>query len=122
VTAAGRGAAAVDAVALVCFVVVGVLAHGASAGAFVRDALCIVGGWFAVALPGRLYVRGGWRRLGATWFGGVSLGVLVRAGIVGHRSGAFYGVALGFTALFVLVGRAVASRMSPGGHDSPDVS
>jgi hypothetical protein len=99
--------AAVDAVALLAFVAVGVLTHGRSWGAFGRDVACILGGWFAVALAVRLYARGGWARLAATWLGGVSLGVLVRAGVVGHLPGAFYGVALGFTALFVLVGRAV---------------
>jgi Protein of unknown function (DUF3054) len=104
--------AAADAAALLVFVVVGVLTHDASAGAFVRDALCILGGWFAAALVVRLYARGGWWRLGATWLAGVSAGVLVRAAIVGHWPGAFYGVALGFTAVFVLAGRALAARVS----------
>lgn len=98
--------AAADGAALLVFVVVGVLTHGASAGAFVRDALCILGGWFAAALLVRLYARGGRRRFVATWFVGVSAGVLVRAAIVGHRPGAFYGVALGFTLAFVLAERA----------------
>ena len=88
------------------FVVVGVLTHGASAVAFGRDALCILGGWFAAALVFRLYRRGGWRRLGATWLVGISAGVGVRAAIVGHWPGAFYGVALAFTALFVLAARS----------------
>lgn len=100
----------------------GVLAHGASAGAFGRDLGCILGGWFAVALLVRLYTRGGWLRLVATWLGGVSVGVLVRAAIVGHRPGAFYGVALGFTALFVLVVRAATARMSRRGHGTPTFS
>jgi hypothetical protein len=39
---------------------------------------------------------------------GVSLGVLVRAAIVGRWPGAFYGVALAFTALFVAGGRLVS--------------
>ena len=102
-----RKAAAWDAAALLVFVVVGVLTHGASAGALVRDLLCILGGWFVAALVLRLYRRGTWWRLGATWLAGISAGVLVRAAIVGHLAVDFWGVALGFTLLFVLVARGV---------------
>lgn len=102
-----KKAAAWDAAALVVFVVVGVLTHGASAGAFVRDLLCILGGWFAAAAVLRLYRRGTWWRLGATWLVGISAGVLVRAAIVGHVAYDFWGVALAFTALFVLVARGL---------------
>lgn len=100
--------AAWDAAALVVFVVVGVLTHGASFGAFARDVACILGGWFAAALVMRLYTRGGWWRLVSTWALGVSVGVLVRAALVGHVAYDFWGVALAFTALFVLAGRGVA--------------
>jgi hypothetical protein len=103
--------AAADAAALVVFVVVGVLTHGASGLAFVRDALCILGGWFAVALAVRLYARGGWRRLGTTWLVGISAGVFVRAAIVGRRPDAFYGVALAFTLLFVLAARGALTQL-----------
>ena len=104
-------AAILDAVALVVFVAVGVATHGASAGAFFRDAACILGGWYAVALLVRLYARGGRSRLAATWLVGVSAGVLVRAAIVGHLAVDFWGVALAFTALFVLAGRLLLSRL-----------
>jgi hypothetical protein len=87
------------------FVAIGVLTHDASATAFVRDALCIVGAWFAVAAAVRLYTRFAWWRLAATWFVGISAGVLVRAAIVGHLAVDFWAVALAFTALFVLAGR-----------------
>lgn len=102
-----KRAAAWDAAALLVFVVVGVLNHGASVGAFVRDALCILGAWFAVAVVLRLYVRGGRWRFAATWLVGVSAGVLVRAAIVGHVAVDFWGVALGFTLLFVLAARGL---------------
>jgi Protein of unknown function (DUF3054) len=92
---------------LIVFVVIGVLTHDASLDALVRDLACILGGWFAVALVVRLYRRGGGWRLALTWLVGISLGVLVRAAIVGHWPGAFYGVALGFSALLVLSGRAL---------------
>jgi hypothetical protein len=101
----------VDAFALLVFVVVGVLTHDASGPAFVRDLLCILGGWFAVALALRLYSRAGRWRLVATWLAGVSLGVLVRAAIVGHLAVDFWGVALAFTALFVLAARLLAGRL-----------
>lgn len=94
-----------DAVALVVFVVIGVFTHGASATAFVRDLACILGGWFVVALAVRLYTRAGMWRLVVTWLAGVSAGVLVRAAIVGHGAVDFWGIALAFTALFVLVAR-----------------
>jgi hypothetical protein len=102
-----RKVAAWDAAALLVFVVVGVLTHGASVDAFVRDAACILGGWFAAAVVLRLYRRGTWWRLGATWLVGISAGVLVRAAFVGHVAYAFWGVALAFTALFVLVARSL---------------
>ncbi len=59
----------------------------------------------------RLYARGGWWQLAGTWALGVSVGVLVRAAFVGHIAYDFWGVALAFTALFVLAGRLVASRL-----------
>jgi hypothetical protein len=100
-----------DAIALTAFVVIGVLTHGSSFGAFVRDLLLFLGCWFAAALAVRLYTRPGRRRLLATWLGGVSAAVLIRAAIVGHWAGDFYGVALGFTALFVLVARTLDHRV-----------
>src|SRR5437016_5464384 len=65
-----------------------------------------------VAAAVRLYARGGWRRLGATWLVGVSGGVLIRAALVGHVAYDFWGVALAFTALFILAGRGVL-RLRP---------
>jgi len=89
------------------FVAIGVATHDASAGAFARDAFCFLGAWFAVAVAVRLYARGGLMRLAVTWLAGVSLAVLVRAAIVGHLPGAFYAVALVFTALLVGAARAL---------------
>jgi hypothetical protein len=92
---------------LIVFVVIGVLTHDASLGALARDLVCILGGWFAVALAVRLYARAGWWRVVVTWLAGISLGVLVRGALVGHLDGAFYLVALGFTALFVVAARLI---------------
>ena len=102
-----KKAAAWDAAALLVFVVVGVVTHDASATAFVRDLACILGGWFAAAIVLRLYMRGARWRLAATWLIGVSAGILVRAAVVGHLAVDFWGVALGFTLLFVLVARGM---------------
>jgi hypothetical protein len=88
-----------DVVALLAFVAVGVLTHDASATAFVRDALCFLGGRFAAGIVSR--------RLVVQWLLGISAAVAVRAAIVGRWSWAFYGVALAFTLLFVLVARQV---------------
>jgi glucose-6-phosphate-specific signal transduction histidine kinase len=88
-----------------------VLTHDASATAFVRDALCIVVAWFAAAVAVRLYTRFAWWRLAVTWLVGVSAGVLVRAAIVGHLAVDFWAVALAFTALFVLAGRLIRTRV-----------
>jgi Protein of unknown function (DUF3054) len=101
----------VDAVALVVFVAVGVATHGASVGAFGRDVGCFLGAWFAVALLLRLYRRGGWWRLAGTWLVGVSAAVWVRAALVDRGPGAFYAVALAFTAVFVAAGRLLAPRL-----------
>jgi len=85
--------------------------HDASATAFVRDLACILGGCFAIALVVRLDSRPGCRRLVATWLAGVSVGVLVRAAIVGHLAIDFWAIALAFTALFVLAARLATLRL-----------
>ena len=97
-------------VALLAFVAIGVATHDALGAAFARDAFCIVGAWFAVALGVRLYSHFEWWRLAATWLVGVSAGVIVRAAIVGHLAVDFLVVALLFTALFVGVARLLATR------------
>jgi hypothetical protein len=87
----------VDAVALAAFVTLGVLTHDASLAAWFRDLLCFELGWFALRrLP-----------LPARWLVGVTAAVAVRAAFVGHFSVAFYGVALAFTAAFVVLGRTL---------------
>jgi glucose-6-phosphate-specific signal transduction histidine kinase len=99
-----------DAIALAAFAVIGVLTHGSSVTALVRDLLVFLGCWFAVALATRLYARPSWTRLLATWLAGITAAVLIRAMIVGHWAGDFYGIALAFTLLFVLAARAVSRR------------
>ena len=89
--------AAADALALLVFVTVGALTHETSFTAWIRDLLCFELAWLAL-----------WRvPLPVRWLLGVTAAVAVRAAFVGHFSVAFYGVALGFTAVFVLLGRAL---------------
>ena len=76
---------------------IGVLTHDASFTAWVRDLLCFELAWFAL-----------WRLpLVARWLVAVTLAVAVRAAFVGHFSVAFYLVALGFTAAFLVLGRTL---------------
>ena len=110
---------AADAAALVAFSVVGLLSHHGtvSAAGLAHDALTLLGGWFAAALIFRLYTRPSLARLLATWACGVTVGVVVRALVLGRsldgHEAAFLGVALAFTLLFVLVLRvAVAAVVS----------
>lgn len=110
-----RLAAPADAVAIVVFAVVGLLSHhgDVSGRGLARDALPLLGGWFAAAVLFRLYARPEIRRLGATWLLGITVGVAVRAAILGHthagKEAAFLGVALGFTLLFALAARAATA-------------
>lgn len=89
--------AALDALALLVFVTIGVLTHGSSFLDWLRDLALFEAAWFALwKLP--LVVR---------WLLAVTAAVALRAAFVGHFSVAFYLVALGFTALFVGLGRAL---------------
>lgn len=121
-----RLAAAADAAAIVVFAIVGLLSHhgGVSGRGLARDALPLLGGWFAVALLVRLYARPAFRRLAAAWLLGITAGVVVRAAILGHthagKEAPFLGVALGFTLLFSLAARGLVSRSFP--RSRPDAA
>lgn len=113
----GPLAVAADAVAIVVFVTIGLASHGKSisAAGYARDALPLLGCWFAAALAFRLYVRPSRRALLGTWLAGIAAGVGVRALVVDDASGeqlTFLGVALAFTLLFVLVARAATRALS----------
>src|SRR5712691_16287 len=102
-----RRTAIADATALALFTVIGVVTHGSSGTALARDLLAFLGCWFGAAFALRLYTRPSRARLLATWALGMTAAVLIRAAIVGHWTSAFYGVALGFTLLFLLGARAL---------------
>jgi hypothetical protein len=102
--------AATDAVALLAFVVVGVVSHEHSLvlRALAHDALPLLAGWFGVALASGAYTRGGRRQL-LPWCVGLPLGVLARALWLGHpvdgKQAAFLVTTLVFAGAFVLAGR-----------------
>ena len=106
-----------DALALIVFATVGLLSHDRALGprGYGRDALPLLGCWFAAALVLRAYREPTVGRLLATWFVAVPLGVLVRALVLDRSLDAdqaeFLVVALVFTLLFVLVGRVVLSLL-----------
>src|SRR5438067_8112188 len=109
-----RRAVTTDVVALLVFVVIGLLTHhgGLSAADFARDAVPIVGCWLLAGGAFDLYKRPRIRALLATWLSGITAGVLVRALLRWHLDGGdgvFLVVALGFTLLFVVAARAAVS-------------
>jgi hypothetical protein len=110
-----RLAVVADAAAILLFAVIGLLSHhgGVSGRGLVRDALPLLGGWFAAALLFGLYPRPSLRRLLATWLAGVTGGVAIRAAVLGHadagKEAAFLGVALAFVLAAVLAARLLVS-------------
>jgi len=108
-----------DTIAILVFATVGLLSHdhGLSATGYARDALPILGAWFAVALLLRTYVTQRPRRVLATWALGVPVGVLIRALVLGRslngKEATFLGVALVSILLFVLVLRSLLALTPP---------
>jgi hypothetical protein len=101
----------VDAVALLAFVVVGVLQHdeGLAIAGILRTGAPLLVAWFAVAAIVGTYRRPGWLTLAITWLVGVPLGLVarsvIRGGPWGHGLLVFGGVAMAFTLLFLVGGR-----------------
>ncbi len=101
-----------DALGILAFATVGLLSHDhvLSLSGYVRDALPVLGGWYAAALVFGAYRAPGWRTLLLTWIVGVPLGILVRALALGRSldgdQAVFLGITLAFTLLFVLAFRA----------------
>jgi len=106
-----RSVAVIDAVALVAFVVVGVIQHdeGLAFAGLVRTGVPLLVAWFAVALAVGTHRRVGWGTLVATWALAVPLGLVARSVIRGGPWGRglliFGGIAMAFTLLFLVAGR-----------------
>ncbi|HEY2601509.1 MAG TPA: DUF3054 domain-containing protein [Thermoleophilaceae bacterium] len=112
-TRRGGRLAAADAIAIVAFAAIGQLSHhgGVSVAGFARDALPLLGGWFAAAAVFGLYRKPGLRSFALTWLVGITAGVAVRALVLGRRidghEAAFLVTSLVFTLLLVLGCRAL---------------
>jgi len=105
-----RAAATIDAVALVSFVVVGVIQHGGLAlSGIARTGIPLLVAWLLIALPVGTYRRVGWVTMLATWAVATPLGLLGRSVIRGGPWGSgllqFGSIAMGFTLLFLVGGR-----------------
>jgi hypothetical protein len=103
-----------DALALVVFVLVGVEQHHETSLAvvFLRNAVPLLGAWFATALLLRLYRRPGLAWLLRTWVVAIPVGVAVRSLLVGSPDEAgrfltFLAVSMLFTLVFLLAGRGI---------------
>ncbi|HEX5950367.1 MAG TPA: DUF3054 family protein [Actinomycetota bacterium] len=112
-----RAAAVIDAVALVAFVVVGVIQHGGLAlSGIPRTGVPLLLAWFIVALLIGTYRRVGWVTMLATWLFAVPLGLvgrsLIRGGPWGEGLLEFGAIAMGFTLLFLVAGRAILAGAS----------
>ncbi|HEX9123412.1 MAG TPA: DUF3054 domain-containing protein [Actinomycetota bacterium] len=107
-----------DVLALVAFVLVGVAEHDGriTAGLVLRTAGPLLIGWFALTAVLGTYRSPGLRTLLTTWIATVPMAVVVRSIIAGGPWGVrlmvFLGVALAFTLLFLLAGRAATGALA----------
>jgi hypothetical protein len=105
-----------DAAALVLFTTVGLISHGFEPAGYARDALPLLGCWFAVALGLRLYPRAPWRRVLLCWILAVPAAWLLRALVLGRAFDggelAFLGITLVFSLAFVAGLRALVTAAS----------
>lgn len=103
-----------DGIALLAFVLVGADRHSSGTAANVaRTAIPMLAAWFSVAALVGVYRRPGLRALVLTWLIAVPAGAvlrsLVRSGPWDERLLVFAGVALAFSALFLLAVRGLIS-------------
>ena len=108
-----RLAVVLDGAALAVFVALGRANHHlhGSGGWFLTVLWPFVVGWFAVAMATGLYAARSapWWRAAATCLLGVTLALVLRAGVTGRSTPAVFGlVALVFVTLFTLGWRVVA--------------
>jgi len=109
-------AVATDVAALIVFVTIGLFAHhgGVTAGGYARTALPLVACWLVAGGAFDLYRRPRLGALALTWACAVPVAVAIRALVVWHAEtgdAVFLGVALCFTALFVLVARTAVAGL-----------
>lgn len=110
----GRILAWGDAVCILLFAVVGLLAHRepVSFWGVLRNALPILLVWYLIAPFLRTYTRPGWHNLLYTWAIAVGAGVWLRFMVLGKPFGVaffvFLAITLAFTLLFLLIWRFLA--------------
>jgi hypothetical protein len=113
--------AVLDACAIATFVVVGYVAHHGAvhAGGLGRDVGAMLAGWFAAAAVWGLYRRPAPRSLILTWVLGVTLGVVLRAILLGRSPDgaqlAFLLTSLVFGGAFVAGFRLAAAALAARG-------
>jgi hypothetical protein len=110
---------AIDALALIAFVLVGLRSHheGGAFGVFLRNAVPLVVCWFLAALALKTYRRHGLKVPVLNWAIAVPVALLVRTWIVGSptrpaRIALFLAVGMAFTLLFLIVGRALVRLLT----------
>ncbi len=109
--------AAGDALALVAFILVGLSRHHAfSTYLFMRNAVPVLGAWFALSPFLKTYRKPGLRSLLLTWAIAVPIAVAARSLYLGQPTGGrffvFLGVSLLMTGLFVGAWRLIAAGVS----------
>ena len=106
-----------DALGILVFATVGLVSHDEfGLAGYARDALPLLGGWFAAALVFGAYRSPSTRTLLLTWIVGVPLGLLVRALVLDRDfdgdQAVFLGISLAFTLLFVAACRAALGLLA----------
>jgi|SRR4051812_14482606 uncharacterized membrane protein HdeD (DUF308 family) len=102
-----------DTLGIVTFATIGLLSHdhALSLSGYARDALPVLGGWFAAAFLFGAYRNPSRQTLFLTWIVGVPLGIVIRGIALGRSpdgdQAVFLAISLAFTLLFVVAWRLV---------------
>ena len=114
--------AAVDVAALLLFVAAGVASHHEATApvTFLRNAVPLAVSWLAFSFVLGTYRRYGLSTLWRTWLVSVPIALVVRTVWVGSPTGleflTFLVVGMGFTALFLVVGRGLIAVTTGKGY------
>jgi hypothetical protein len=118
--------AVVDVGALLLFVAAGVRSHHETAAlpTFLRNAIPLTVSWLGFSFPLGTYRRLGLRTRWRTWLVAVPIALVVRSVWVGSPTGVafitFLIVGMGFTALFLVMGRGLAALITGRGYPQRD--
>jgi Protein of unknown function (DUF3054) len=113
-----RALALLDGAAIVAFAAIGLASHNGtvSGRGLVRDAVPLLIGWTIAALVFRPYRKRTLVALGATWAGGIPLGVLIRGIVLGRspdgKQLAFLLTTLVFTSVLIAAVRVAAGALA----------